>query len=337
MAEGSARKVLSLDGKWAYVKDPDGLGEEHRYYSPSVSRENWGEMDIPVNWYNTEVGDYHGAIWFAREFTVPEGMNDREYILRFNAVDYIAEVWLNGVYLGKHEGFFAPFEFRVTDYLSDGTNTVVVKVDSPYDDTEYRHVPNPAIDELVSEPYRMKWPVDLKIVKGALIHFYHRPGWETQFGQDGNTGGIWQGVELIATGTLTIDRVKIYPKLVENNGVPDGTVLLAVDIDVYNANDKAVKAEIGLEAWGKNFQSTEEIKRSRDVVLTPGTNRVKLVHTVREPVFWWCWDHGLPNLYQMRVTAGTGKLQDEKLETFGIRELKVDEKGHWAKGSSLAV
>ena len=329
MAEKSVRKVLSLDGKWAYMKDPDGTGEDRKLYDPGMSRDDWGEMSIPVNWYNTEVGDYHGVIWFAQEFIAPEDMKGKEYILRFNAVDYIGEVWLNGVYLGRHEGFFAPFEFRATDHLKSGTNTVVVKVDSPYDDTEYKRIPRPDIDEVVSEPYSMHWPVALKIVKGALIHFYHRPGWETKFGQDGNTGGIWQSVELIATGSLTIDKVKIYPKIVENRGVPDGTALLAVDIDVYNATNETIKAEIGMEAWGKNFESDEEIRKSKEFALAPGANRVKLVHTVKQPVFWWCWDHGRPNLYQMKVTARTDELQDEKLETFGIRELKLDENGHW--------
>ncbi|MHA2069346.1 MAG: sugar-binding domain-containing protein, partial [Candidatus Thorarchaeota archaeon] len=181
MAEKSVRRVLSLDGKWAYMKDPDGTGEDRKLYDPDMSRDDWGEMDIPVNWYNTEVGDYHGVIWFAREFTVPEDMEGNECILRLNAVDYIGEAWINGVYLGRHEGFFAPFEFRVTDHLKSGANIVVVKVDSPYDDTEYKYVPRPDIDEVVSEPYRLHWPVDLKVVKGALIHFYHRPGWETKF------------------------------------------------------------------------------------------------------------------------------------------------------------
>jgi beta-mannosidase len=324
-----ARKVLSLDGRWLYKKDLDRAGETQKLYDPSTSRKGWGEMNVPVNWYNTEVGDYHGVIWFAREFTVPDDMKGKEHILRFNAVDYIGEAWLNGVYLGRHEGFFAPFEFRVTDHIKSGTNTLIVKIDSPLDDTEYKHVPRPDIDELVSEPYRLMWPMALKIIKGALIHFYHRPGWETQFGQDGNTGGIWQSVELIATGSLTIDNVKIYPKIVEREGVPDGTALLAVDIDVHNSTNGTVRAEVGMEAWGKNFKSDEEIKKSKEFVLTPGDNRVKVVHTVQRPALWWCWDHGDPNLYQMKITVKTDKIQDEKLETFGIRELKVDGRGQW--------
>jgi beta-mannosidase len=136
MKANEVRTVLNLDGKWAYRQDPDRKGEEQKLYDPNSSRKDWREMMIPVNWYNTEVGDYHGVIWFAKEFEMPKEAKSRVHFLRFNAVDYIGEVWLNGEYLGRHEGFFAPFDFRVTNFLKEGKNTVIIKVDSPFDETE---------------------------------------------------------------------------------------------------------------------------------------------------------------------------------------------------------
>ena len=326
----SPRVVLSLDGEWAYRKDPERTGEQDRLYEPAASRDGWSTMTLPAHWYKTEVGDYHGVIWFAREFEPPAGVGDTEWIIRFNAVDYLANVWLNGIYLGRHEGFFAPFEFRVTQHLVERANVLVVRVDSPRDETEYRLVPEqPGCERPLSDPYKSRKPVALTTIKGSLIDFWHRPGWETQFGQDGNTGGIWQGVQLIGTGLLTIERVKIYPKIVARDGIPDGTALLAIDLEVYNATGRTVSAEIGIEAWGKNFDTPEEISKTKQFVLTPGTNSVKIVHTVHQPALWWCWDHGKPNLYQMRITASTDSPQDERIETFGIRELKLDENGHW--------
>ena len=330
MGDSGARRVLSLDGEWRYRKDPERSGEREGLCDPSTSRDGWERMQIPANWYKTEVGDYHGVIWFAREFELPEEMKGREHLLRFNAVDYIGEVWLNGAYLGRHEGFFAPFEFRVTKHIRDGRNTVIVKVDSPRDETEYRLVPEqPGFERPLSDAYKSRKPVALTTIKGSCIDFWHRPGWETQFGQDGNTGGIWQGVELIATGRLTIENVKIYPKLVKRNGAPDGTALVSVEVDVYNSSGETVRAEVGLEAWGKNFESREEIKKSKEFVLMPGANQVKLVQTIEQPALWWCWDHGTPNLYQMRITVKTDQIHDERVETFGIRELKLDGEGRW--------
>ena len=59
--------------------------------------------------------------------------NDR-VILHFNAVDQIAKVYLNDVFLGEHIGGYLPFEFEITDYVKD-TNKLVVDVTDELDVT----------------------------------------------------------------------------------------------------------------------------------------------------------------------------------------------------------
>ena len=49
-----------------------------------------------------------------------------KFVQDFDGADYIAEVFLNGSFLGTHEGFFSDFEFDCTPYLHDGENTLVV-------------------------------------------------------------------------------------------------------------------------------------------------------------------------------------------------------------------
>jgi beta-mannosidase len=331
MSRALARRVMDLDGEWRYRTDPQRTGEAERLFDAAAERNDWRRMAIPAHWYMTELADYHGAVWFAREFGLDPEMRERELILRFTAVDYLADVWLNGVYLGRHEGFFAPFEFRVTKLVKTGGNILVVKVDSPKDTTEYRPVPDPpGFERPLSEPFKTRKPVALTTIKGSCIDFWHRPGWETQYGQDGNTGGIWGSVELVATGSLTIRKAKITPTLVRREGELDGTALVTVDLDVYNAESETVTAEIGLEAYGKTFDSSEPISKQKEFVLRPGGNRVTLVQTFEQPVLWWCWDHGNPDFYEMRLTASSGgQVQDEVVETLGIRELRVDGKGQW--------
>ena len=108
-----ARVTIDLGGMWRYRPDPDAVGKPEGWYRPTTDHTSWGEMRIPTNWYLTEVGDYFGVMWFATCFTPPEGMEGRHLTLRFNAVDYAADVWLNGEYLGNHLGYFLPFEFDV--------------------------------------------------------------------------------------------------------------------------------------------------------------------------------------------------------------------------------
>ncbi len=56
----------------------------------------------------------------------------RRVILTFKAVDYIAEVFVNGKFAGRHEGFFAPFEFDVTDIAKEGENHLLVVVKNDF-------------------------------------------------------------------------------------------------------------------------------------------------------------------------------------------------------------
>ncbi len=331
MPRRAAREVMSLNGRWHYRKDTDRSGESARLFEPSADRSDWPGMGLPTNWYKTEVGDYHGVIWFARDFDLPAQMLGRNLTLRFGAVDYIADVWVNGQYLGRHEGFFAPFSFAITDIVREGRNSVVVRVDSPRDPTEYRLIPDPpGFTRPLSEPYKTRRPVALTTIKGSCIDHWHRPGWDTQFGQDGNTGGIWQGVELIATGDLTIESCKITPTLVRRKQELDGSALLVIDLEVTNHTDRVLNASIGFTARGKNFEGGADITGSKQFALTPGHNRAKLVRTVKDPVLWWCWDRGAPNLYQVQVSASVdGTPADQVAETFGIREILLDGKGHW--------
>ena len=75
-----------------------------------------------------------GERWLYRKtFTLPADFCKARTLLHFGAVDQIAEVTLNGVSLGIHEGGYLPFSFDVTDALTAGENTLTVNVT---DDTD---------------------------------------------------------------------------------------------------------------------------------------------------------------------------------------------------------
>jgi beta-mannosidase len=57
---------------------------------------------VPVNWYLTDVGVFFGTIWFRKTSRLSGEMRRRRLFLRFGAVDYFADVWLNGEFLGSH-------------------------------------------------------------------------------------------------------------------------------------------------------------------------------------------------------------------------------------------
>jgi beta-galactosidase/beta-glucuronidase len=117
------------------------------------------------------IGDqgFHYVVWYRRQFLLPPEWKGRRFLLHFGAVDYRAQVWVNGQFVGTHEGGHTPFRFDVTEVLQAGANTVTVRVeDLPKD----RYIP------------RGKQHWELK----STSIFYTR------------TSGIWQSVWLELVG-----------------------------------------------------------------------------------------------------------------------------------------
>ena len=68
----------------------------------------------------------------AATFTVPERFAGKRLRLQFEATDYYADIWLNGVRLGRHEGYMDPYEFNVTAEARVGaTNQLLVRTWAP--------------------------------------------------------------------------------------------------------------------------------------------------------------------------------------------------------------
>jgi beta-galactosidase/beta-glucuronidase len=73
-------------------------------------------------------------VWYSTSFTVPATWKNRNVVLHFGAVDWRADVWVNDVKVGSHEGGYTPFSFDVTPFLTkDKSQKLAVKVWDPTD------------------------------------------------------------------------------------------------------------------------------------------------------------------------------------------------------------
>lgn len=90
-------------------------------------------VGVPGSWNDQLPGarDELGPAWYERRFEAPPlpGRTSAEAVIRFGSVCYTAQVWLNGTFLGGHEGGHLPFGVPCTDVLADGENVLVVRVD----------------------------------------------------------------------------------------------------------------------------------------------------------------------------------------------------------------
>ena len=79
------------------------------------------------------------ALWYSREFRVPRQWKGKRVMLNFGAVDWHAQVYVDGQLVGEHKGGYDPFSFDVTDYLAKGkTHNLTVRV---YDQTNLWYQP----------------------------------------------------------------------------------------------------------------------------------------------------------------------------------------------------
>lgn len=119
----------NLNGVWDIELDPSVSGHErdllHKPYSMKITVPYVIESKLS----GVEHIDFMNAVWYRRTFDTPVFNPDKErLILRFGAVNYSAEVWLNGVNLGCHFGGYTPFSFDITDAVRSEGNELVLWV-----------------------------------------------------------------------------------------------------------------------------------------------------------------------------------------------------------------
>ncbi|MEW5870042.1 MAG: sugar-binding domain-containing protein [Chloroflexota bacterium] len=131
----SSRIRLSLDGLWNFCPSTPALSPSKIPFNKNEMVENGGgTITVPAPWQaDPRFRDLHETAWYQHEFVLPDGWLEpgRVAVFGFGAIDYFAEVWLNGVRVGSHEGGYLPFEFDVTASIQQGINTVTVRVDDP--------------------------------------------------------------------------------------------------------------------------------------------------------------------------------------------------------------
>ncbi|XP_050457603.1 beta-glucuronidase isoform X1 [Cataglyphis hispanica] len=156
--ESESREVKSLDGLWDFVVSPEGdalRGYREGWYALDDLSKVGEMMKMPVpSSYNDittsrNLRDHVGAVWYQRTFFVPSSWRDQRVFIRFGSVNYLAQVWVNGVLVTNHEMGHLPFEAEISSYLTfGGENRVTVAVDNTLLQTS---VPQGRIVEMITD------------------------------------------------------------------------------------------------------------------------------------------------------------------------------------------
>jgi beta-galactosidase len=121
-------------------------------YKPSFNDDSWEDKILPavenqMNAYEKAPEYYEDGVWYRKKFSVSDSLAGKFTKLVFYAVNYVADVWLNGHYLGYHEGGYTPFAFNVSSVVcTDTVNVLAVRVDNPPWGTRQDIIPYIVVD-----------------------------------------------------------------------------------------------------------------------------------------------------------------------------------------------
>jgi beta-galactosidase len=234
------------------------------------------------------------GVFYRTKFTLSDSLQSKTALLKFLAVNYIADVWLNGIYLGWHEGGYTPFAFDVAQALRfDSANVLVVRVDN------------------------IPWGTRKDIVP------YYPSDWF-------NYSGIIHDVSLEFSDRLSIVRANLVPKningLVEASIVVRNDLLTQENVDVTLRVFKALSDSLSLskevtaDLLGEEV-AVEGVLQHTMSVPADSFAAWKNSFTVSNPSLW---SPNKPNLYILKVTVSRqGIVRDEFYTQFGIRTIKT--------------
>ena len=302
------RPSLQLDGTWRF--DPErvdtalsladrkgslkGLTNElGRRAEALYDDSGWSTLSVPGTFNpppdRTETGGYYRL-----DFLVPNQWSGRYAMLKFGAVRYIADVWLNDHYLGYHEGGDTPFALDATNALIPGVyNDLLVRVDNP------------------------EWGTRDDIVPWGLADWW-------------NYGGIVGDVWLEALPEMSAVRADVTPHLdgadvsivLQHRG--SGSVDTALEVRLWPAQvsrgnllNPMANSLIPADAQPLLDQNIAVGNVSGDSVF-----RVAAPFSIRSADLW---SPSLPALYVLQVTVlSNSQGVDDLFTSFGLRQIKVD-------------
>ena len=139
---------ISLNGTWKFHYSETPEGSPEGFYSNNYNDSQWADIVVPSNWEMQGFGDplfrnistpfhpdpphvpreYNPTGSYRRTFSIPALWNGKEVFLRLEKTASASFIWINGHEVGYNEGAQEPAEYRITDYIRPGKNTIAVNV-----------------------------------------------------------------------------------------------------------------------------------------------------------------------------------------------------------------
>lgn len=266
-----------------------------------------------------EVGNDFYTYWFRTEFELTPAFAGKAVMMRFDGINYRAEIWLNGKRLGDMAGMFHRGFFNITDAVHrTGKNALAVLV-RPVD------VPG-GFQNKFKEARAVgenKNGGDGQI--GKNVTQLMSVGWDFTFSdgiRDRNTG-IWKDITIYPVASVELRD----PFIKSDLSMPAmNTARQTISVEAINQTEKPQTGVIRavIEGMQVNISKPVELKphETKVVILSPDEYAALICEN---PKLWWPIHKGEQNLYELTLTYESGGVVGDTEKTrFGVRHVTSD-------------
>ena len=248
--------------------------------------------------------------WYRCSFELSEDMLSKETLeLLFNGINYKADIWFNGQKIGNIAGAFIRGRFDITD-LAKAENTLAVHIFPPA---------NPGI------PHEQSPRSGGGKNGGALCldgpTFFCSEGWDWMPGVRDRNIGIWQDVQLVATGGISLGDTQVITDL----PLPDVSY---ADLSVLTSLKNSTSSEKSVILEGKigDIAFTKEVNIPADSEIAVRISAADMPQLrMKNPKLWMPNGYGDPNLYELELRClEESEVSDVQKTRFGVRELSYE-------------
>ncbi len=321
---------ICLNGEWRIKSSHNGLGLEYGYADPAFDDAGWETIRLPHLSHATAEQD---TLWYRHEFYscpadggILQQVQDApigRILLRFGGSFYRTHVWLNGIDLGGHEGYFQPFGFDLTDLLKPTGNLLAVRCRFPVEAGAFKR--KTAVAGIFTD-----W--DCKPYPSQFYPHLPAPNeWTVPV-------GLWQPVTLQQVGPVIAESLMVLPDVTR----PDWDTGRAEVADVrlkavlHNLTDVPQTVSLNIEITPHNFSDPVKAVSTYNETLQPRERReVEYTLHLSTPRLWFPHTHGEPNLYAAQLHLSSPIHNNQLLITnyhqvFGLRAIQANiEASQW--------
>ena len=327
---------LDLSGKWKVTWNdgnhgPDAI-EAFISANPLNDTSRYMEVEVPMDLnlamhYKGMTGDlnyginYLSSRWvseqywqYYRKFDAPGEALSKPVWLKFDRLDYSANIYLNGQLIGKHDNAFIPCMIDVTGKLKAGTNILTIGIESGLYSAANKNLSdyNNSLTVYLNKRYWLRKP-----------QYQFSWDWNPQLINVGITGDV----TLIWRDLGRLDNIVPWIKMSDD--------LSSADINIRTFIEGTEDAS-GLILEATLVESNQKV--TSQIKVSKGINAYELKMMVNKPKLWWPVGQGDPNLYTLRVELiQNGKVIDSGSRKIGFRKIEVDRSQHPVEGNYFTI